>query len=119
MRAPAAEVIRILDEWLVVTRASGTSGRAELIDSILSRPIPPNEVVHDVIRVFDDTAIVVDRFGTGLRSQVMWCGSPSTRGSLAGDRGDVYAGGTSHDLTGRLDSLAFCVYQTLALRSSK
>lgn len=64
---------RILDEKLVVTYGSGkTTGRAEFIAEILSEPIAPYEVVHDLVRVFGDTAIVVDRFGPGLKTKVTW-----------------------------------------------
>ena len=64
---------RILDDKLVVMFASGrTAARKEFIDALLSKPIAPYEVVHDVIRVFGDTAVVVDRFGSELRSNVTW-----------------------------------------------
>ena len=75
---------RILDESMVVTYAglddvialpytSGTTvGRKEFIDQILSRPIPPYEVVHDSVNIHGNTAVVVDRFGDGLRTKVMW-----------------------------------------------
>ena len=64
---------RILDERLVVVYASGkTTERTGFINMILSQPIPPYEVVHDMVRVFGDTAVVVDRFGTGLTTKVTW-----------------------------------------------
>jgi len=30
------------------------------------------EVVHDLVRVFGDTAVVVDRFGEGFGTKVVW-----------------------------------------------
>ena len=64
---------QILDEGFVVTLRSGkTLDRAEFIDFIVGRQIPPFEAVHDVIHVFGDTAIVVDRFGTGLATKATW-----------------------------------------------
>ncbi len=64
---------RILDEKLLVTFGSGkTTEREEFIAAILSEPVAPYEVVHDLVQVFRDTAIVVDHFGTGLKANVTW-----------------------------------------------
>lgn len=64
---------RILDERLVVVYASGkTSDRTDFIKMILSKPIAPYKVINDMVRVFGDTAVVVDRFGPGLATKVTW-----------------------------------------------
>jgi catechol 2,3-dioxygenase-like lactoylglutathione lyase family enzyme len=64
---------RILDEALVVTYASGkTVGRKEFIEQIVSRPVPPFEVAHDSVHIHGDTAVVIDRFGEGLKNKATW-----------------------------------------------
>ena len=64
---------RILDEALVVTGSSGTTvGRKEFIDRLLSRPASPFEVVHELVRIHGETAVVVDRFGEGLKMKSTW-----------------------------------------------
>jgi len=64
---------RILDEGFVITWTSGaTSNRAEFIERILAGPVAPFEVVHDMIRLNGDTAVVIDRFGEGLAIKCTW-----------------------------------------------
>jgi hypothetical protein len=64
---------RILDHQFVVIGPSGkTSGKAAFIESILSRPIAPFKVTHDVVRIHGDTAIVVDRFGAEPEIKCTW-----------------------------------------------
>jgi hypothetical protein len=51
---------QILDEPFIVTFSSGRIvDRTAFIDLILSKPIAPFEVIHDVVLVYDDTAIVL------------------------------------------------------------
>jgi hypothetical protein len=64
---------RILDDQFVVIGPSGkTRGKAAFIESILSRTIAPFKVNHDVVRIYRDTAIVVDRFGAEPEIKCTW-----------------------------------------------
>lgn len=73
MKHDRKAIERILDEKLVVTFGSGkTTGREEFIAAILSEPVAPYEVVHDLVRVFGGAAIIVDRFGDGLKTKATW-----------------------------------------------
>ncbi len=63
---------RILDEQFLATWASGrTIDRAAYIDYILSEKIPPFSVVHDVIRIYGDTALVIDISESG-KTKFTW-----------------------------------------------
>lgn len=63
---------RILDEQFLATWASGkTIDRTAFIDYILSKEIPPFDVVHDAIRVHGDTAVVIDLSETG-KTKYTW-----------------------------------------------
>jgi len=64
---------RILDDQFVVIGPSGkTRDKAAFIESILSQPIAPFKVTHDVVRIYGDTAIVVDRFGAEPEIKCTW-----------------------------------------------
>lgn len=57
---------RILHPNFVATWASGkTIDRSAYIDYIINADIPPFEVVNELIRVFDNTAVVIDISGDG------------------------------------------------------
>jgi len=63
---------RILDDNFLVTFTSGiTVDRSAFIDSIMDAKISPFRVVHDVIRVHDDTAVVID-LTEGSQSKYTW-----------------------------------------------
>ncbi len=63
----------ILDEGFLVTFSNGkTLDRGEFIDLIVKANMPPFNIVHDTIRVYGDTAIIVDRFGDNLDTKCTW-----------------------------------------------
>ena len=67
-----ATLERILDDRFLSTFASGkTIDRNAYIDWILSAEIKPFKVVHDVIRIHGDTALVVDLLETG-GTKITW-----------------------------------------------
>jgi ketosteroid isomerase-like protein len=64
---------RIIDDGFVVTFSSGkTIGKAAFIQLNATIMMPPSNIVHDVIHVDGDTAIVVDRFGANLDTKCTW-----------------------------------------------
>jgi ketosteroid isomerase-like protein len=64
---------RILDDGFVATFSSGkTLEKAAFIQLIATIMMPPFNIVHDVIHVNGDTAIVVDRFGANLDTKCTW-----------------------------------------------
>jgi hypothetical protein len=58
---------RMLDEGFVATFESGeTFEKTAFIDQIMKYKFPgPFNLVHDVVRVYGDTAVAVSRFGYG------------------------------------------------------
>ena len=63
---------RILDEQFLATWASGkTIDRTAYIDYILSEEISPFSVVHSVIQVHDNTAVVIDVSESG-KTKFTW-----------------------------------------------
>ena len=67
-----AALERIIDEEFLVTYASGkTADRASFIEMILEAEIMPFEVIHDVIRVHGDTALMID-ITTDRKTKFTW-----------------------------------------------
>ena len=63
---------RILDEEFLVTFASGkTVDRSSFIDFVMNAEISPFKVVHDVIQMHGDTALVIDLSEDG-KSKYTW-----------------------------------------------
>jgi hypothetical protein len=56
-----AALERILEDRFLATFASGkTVDRMEFIEGVMKMTISPFEVIHDVIRIHGDTALVID-----------------------------------------------------------
>lgn len=67
-----AALERILDEEFYATWPSGkTFDRTGFIDIILKAELAPFEVVHDLIRVHGDTALIID-LSTDGRTKYTW-----------------------------------------------
>jgi D-alanyl-D-alanine dipeptidase len=72
VRRDRAALERILDEQFLATFASGrTIDRTAFIDRMMKAAIEPFEVVHDVIRIHGDTAVVIDSSSDGT-SKYTW-----------------------------------------------
>ena len=64
---------RILDDGFVATFTSGTTyDKPAYIAAVVGAPITPFEVIHDLVRVHGDTAVVIDRVGTAPGTKVVW-----------------------------------------------
>jgi len=67
-----AALERILDERFLATLASGaTIDRSAFIASIMGSKIEPFEVIHEVIHVHGDVALVID-ISTDRRTKYSW-----------------------------------------------
>jgi class 3 adenylate cyclase len=64
---------RVLDDGFVATFTSGTTyDKPAYIAAVVNAPITPFEVIHDLVRVHGDTAVVIDRIGTAPGTKVVW-----------------------------------------------